>query len=230
MSIPGATMQNYLNSIKDASEELILSLNNLSFKSFCNDTSKEYLKVRLKAVIKAEELGDDFSIEVQKIMLNAISQSQVSITRNDLSLSKEEYNSFSFVAESLLQLAKHGLSVVHGGFSTCRNNLTNLRSIVNSPRPSYDILDIIWAARNQAMHFDEINLTPNSSKPSEVHMHDVFNWLTSLNKADFKEEIKFNPDIFSEFNSKEHNLAYQVVQTLGWTSYKQFETDMKSLG
>lgn len=61
-------------------------------------------------------------------------------------------------------------------------------------------------------------------------MHKVFNWLASLRKEDFKEDIKFDPNICSKFNSKEHNLAYQVVQALGWTFYEQFKVDMESLG
>ncbi|MDE7552319.1 hypothetical protein [Bacillus tropicus] len=232
MTISGMTMEKYLGSSKDAAEELIISLNNLSFKNFCNETSKQYLKVRINAALLAEDQEDELSLEIQKKMIKAIAESSKAISSADLSLNKEEYNSFSFVAESLLQLAKHGLSVVHGSFYTCKRHLTSIRSVVDpsTSHPQYDILDIIWAARNQAMHFDETNEEPNEKNPSEVHMHKVFNWLASLRKEDFKEDIKFDPNIFSKFNSKEHNLAYQVVQALGWTSYKQFKVDMESLG
>ncbi|MEH7813224.1 hypothetical protein [Bacillus toyonensis] len=229
MTIPGITMQQYVGTSKDAAEELILAINNLTFKRFCNETTSEYEKYRLNIALHAEDLGDAFAIEVQKKMVEKIAESSKIISANDLSLNKDEFNSFSFIAESLLQIAKHGLSVVHGNFSTCRQNFTTLRSIVNTPNPQFDIFDVIWAARNQAMHFDEIKSSPNPAKPSEVHMHKVFKWLASLKREDFIADIKFEPNVFNKFNSKEHNLAYQVVQALGWTSYEQFKVDMESL-
>ncbi|MET3407119.1 hypothetical protein ABIC59_004585 [Priestia aryabhattai] len=230
MTISGVTMQQYLGSIKDSAEIIILAFNNLNFNSFTNETTKEYMKVRINTALLAENFTDDFAVKTQEQMVEAIAKSSKQISEDDLSLNKEEYNSFSFIAESLLQLARHGLSIVHGSFNDCRSNITGIRSIVNHPNPQHDIFDIIWAARNQAIHFDEIAQTPNRNKPAEVHMHRVFNWLASLQKADFAEDIRFNPSIFSKFNTGQHNLAYQVIQTLGWTNYEQFKTDMESLG
>ncbi len=229
MTVPGVTMQHYLKSSKDAAEELINVLNSLTFKSFCDVTTQEYIKVRYNAVIQAEETQDPYMIEIQKKIVKQISESQKLINESELSLHKEEYNSFSFVAESLLQIAKHGISVVHGSLNQCKSNLSGRTpsSIVKLTPPTYYFHEIIWAARNQAMHFDEI-VTPARNN-SEQHTHDVFNWLASLTKADFIEDIKFDPSIFSKFNSKEYNFAYQVVLALGWTSYEKFKSDMESI-
>ncbi|MED1038654.1 hypothetical protein S2E19_04850 [Bacillus mycoides] len=229
MTISGITMEKYLAASKDAAEKLIHDIDSLTFKQFCNETSKAYEDYRTSVALLAEHQGDNFAIEVQKKMVEKIGESSKIISANELSLNREQFNSFSFIAESLLQIARHGLSVVHGNFTTCRRKFTELRSITKVANPPYDIFDIIWAARNQAMHFDEIKTSPNRNNDTEVHMHEVFKWLSDLKRDEFLEDIKFEPSFFSKFNSGENNLAYQIVQVLGWTSYEKFKSDMDTL-
>jgi hypothetical protein len=101
---------------------------------------------------------------------------------------------------SLLQFAKQGISIVHGDLANCPDG----RLIGTQP-----LKDIIWQARNQAIHWEE-----GSPRQKVV---DCFNKLTTEKDA-----------LFSAYLTK--NLAFEVINILEWKDYKSFERDMISLG
>ncbi|MEK4150005.1 hypothetical protein NST02_23460 [Robertmurraya sp. FSL W8-0741] len=57
-----------------------------------------------------------------------------------------QQESIKALSGAILQIAKQGISIVHGGLSNCPNG----RFFNNEP-----IKNIIWQGRNQSMHFEE---------------------------------------------------------------------------
>ena len=105
------------------------------------------------------------------------------------------------IAGAVLQLAKQGISLVHGGLATAPTG----RAI-----GSLFIRDIIWQARNQSMHFEEGNF--------KKALTDVF----------AKLEAEQGPR-FSLATHPQQNRAKQVVELLGWGTYAIYVQDMQAL-
>jgi len=125
---------------------------------------------------------------------------EVAITVDDLN-QKIQVREFSRAAmsASILQYAKQGISIVHGGLHLCPNG----RGV-----GSQALKTIIWQGRNQSLHWEE----GNTRQP----VIDCFNQLA----IDFGDE-------FTHYNTR--NLAFNVVQMLNWKTYESFDSDMQSL-
>lgn len=101
---------------------------------------------------------------------------------------------------NILQYAKQGISLVHRGLNLCPDG----RHI-----GSLHVKNVIWQSRNQAIHWDEGRFT----QP----VRDVFEALAR--------------DLDPKFNSyTSKNMAFEVVNLLGWRGFPEFERDMRSLG
>ncbi|KAA9387726.1 hypothetical protein [Neorhizobium galegae] len=103
---------------------------------------------------------------------------------------------------ALLQIAKQGISVVHGGLGAAPSG----RGI-----SGIALKDIVWQARNQALHYEEGNF--------RRAVTDLFQQLENSHG--------------SEFSLTQHahqSRAKQTVALLGWNDYAVFQKDMKSLG
>jgi hypothetical protein len=109
--------------------------------------------------------------------------------------------SLAATAGTILQFAKQGISMVHGGPGTCPPGRTigTAESLKN----------VIWQGRNQAIHWEEGKLTDAVTT--------CFGHLTS----DFGKPFD---DVFAG------SLAFRVVHLLGWRTWGEFATDMSSLG
>lgn len=107
-------------------------------------------------------------------------------------------------AGALLQLAKGILSVRFG------------ERLVNAPSGrmigSVSLKEMIWAARNQSVHWD----APPSEKNKKTRS--VFALLAP----------KYG-EAFDLERGAARSRAYDCVQLLGWTSYEQYERDVASL-
>jgi hypothetical protein len=103
---------------------------------------------------------------------------------------------------ALLQIAKQGISIVHGGLK----NAPDGRLLLGTP-----LKEIIWQGRNQAIHFEEGNFTNH-----------VKNTFASL-------EVSFGAE-FSLSNHFGQSRSKQIALLLGWNDYQNFKNDMKSLG
>ena len=93
------------------------------------------------------------------------------------------------LAGALLQIAKQGISMRHGGLSSCPDG-----RIVGSTEP---LKNVIWQARNQSVHYEE-----GKYHKSVV---DCFSNLAS--------------DFGPRFALGSKNLALDVIEILGWRSY-----------
>ena len=101
---------------------------------------------------------------------------------------------------ALLQIGKQGISIGYQGIDSCPDG----RIVGRTPLKS-----VIWEARNQSMHFEELHIT-------RKQVTAVFATL----EADYGSNFKIVPG---------KNLGYEVINQLGWTTYAQYEKDMLSL-
>lgn len=107
--------------------------------------------------------------------------------------------SIQTLCSGLLQIAKQGISIVHGGLKKCPDG---------RPVGTQTLRDVVWQARNQTMHYEEGNCHPAVVA--------VFTTLAS----------EFNI-VFNNYNKQ--NLAFEIVQLLGWINYDNYKSDMISL-
>ncbi len=108
---------------------------------------------------------------------------------------------FSRAAQSasLLQYGKQGISLVYGKPSNCPDG----RLI-----GTQSLRDVIWQGRNHALHWEEGN--------PKAAVEDCFQKLAA----------DFDPG-FADYATR--NLAFAVVEVLGWTSFDAFKADMLTL-
>lgn len=131
---------------------------------------------------------------------------------NDIEMKKKELgdlyqsmankkNSIDSLSMCLLQIAKQGISTVHGQPGNCPTG-RNLGSEV--------LKNVIWQGRNQSIHCEEGN-------PS-VRVLQCFANLTTDFGSDF--DITINPT---------ENKAKIIIDRLGWKKYDDYKNDMISL-
>lgn len=105
------------------------------------------------------------------------------------------------ICGAILQIAKQGISIVHNGLA----NAPDGRNI-----GTLKIKDVIWQARNQAIHFEEGNFSQK-----------VVNVFSSL-------ERDFGAD-FSLAQHQKKSRAKQIIFLLGWNDYANYSNDMQRL-
>lgn len=102
------------------------------------------------------------------------------------------------IAGAILQIAKQGISVVYGGLAGAPEG----RKIGSLP-----IRDIVWQARNQALHFEEGSFSKAVTT--------LFSTL----------EVEHGPQ-FSLAQHANQCRAKQVLELLCWDSYERYLNDM----
>lgn len=110
-------------------------------------------------------------------------------------------HSVQAISGSILQIAKQGISLVHGGLETAPPG----RMV-----GSLTLRDIIWQARNQTLHYEDGTYRKSASE--------LFGTL----------EREQGPQ-FSLTTYAKQNRAKQILDLLGWTSYEAFISDMQTL-
>jgi hypothetical protein len=105
------------------------------------------------------------------------------------------------IAGAILQIAKQGISVVHGGPKTAPEG----RKIGTVP-----VRDVLWQARNQALHYEEGTFSKAVT--------DLFGTLE-----------KEQGSLFSLTKHAKQSRAKQILGLLDWTSYASYLQDMRSL-
>ena len=105
------------------------------------------------------------------------------------------------IAGAILQIAKQGISVVHGGPKAAPEG----RKVGTVP-----VRDVVWQARNQALHYEEGTFSKAVT--------DLFSTLEKEQGA-----------LFSLAKHAKQNRAKQILGLLGWTTYAAYLQDMESL-
>lgn len=107
--------------------------------------------------------------------------------------------SIASLSGNLLQYAKQGISLCHGGLASCPDG----RLI-----GSQFLKVIIWQGRNQALHWEAGTFHPPVEQCFQSLANDI------------------DPK-FSDYRSR--NMAFDVVELLGWKNFNSFEADMLSI-
>jgi hypothetical protein len=118
---------------------------------------------------------------------------RVAVERDEHELSS------AMLAGMVLELAKRGITMVHGG----------LQQAPAAPAVGTVALrDVIWQSRNQAMHWEDGKLHP----PTQA----CFDALFAEHGPPFEDATK-------------RNLSVDVLRVLGWTDYDTFAADLTRL-
>jgi len=153
------------------------------------------------------EQGEDFSdMQIQnKFIKMTKKHEELTETKNEIfKLEKsiqEKESSMNSLSMSLLQIAKQGISTVHGELKNCPNG----KLLKSEP-----LKNVIWQGRNQSIHSEEGN-----PRKSTI---DCFTNLANDFGSDF--------DIITDPKA---NKAKKVIDLLDWKNYKNYENDMISL-
>jgi hypothetical protein len=105
----------------------------------------------------------------------------------------------SSLASAILQIAKQGISAVHGGLDAAPAG----REI-----HGVQIKDLIWQARNQAMHWEE-------GKPHK-------------GVVECFDKLSQKAPVFSTYSAR--SLAFEVISLLDWRDVAAFERDLSEIG
>jgi len=123
---------------------------------------------------------------------------EAEVAELELRIADREF-SIETLAAAVLQIAKQGISTVHGKPDNC----PKAREVFGQ-----EIARVIFAGRNQALHYEE----PKKIDEKCVHL------FTALAEAGANQSLK------EARNGK--NLAAVVLQELGWTDYDSYVNDM----
>jgi hypothetical protein len=113
-----------------------------------------------------------------------------------------KHQSLAALSGAVLQIAKQGISTEYRHPERCPNG----RKVFG-----VDIKCLIWASRNQAIHYE-------NPKEISYETRGVFAQLNAgrMHVAPLDPACKVN-------------CAYDILQILGWASYPQYEADMRGL-
>jgi hypothetical protein len=123
------------------------------------------------------------------------------VARLETSIAIRQY-AIQAVAGAILQIAKQGVSLVHGERTAAPPGRT-LGTLA--------VRDIVWQARNQSMHHED-------RKPFNEAVKKLF----SILEREHGEQ-------FSLAKHAKQNMAKQVLDVLGWSSYETYLHDMTKL-
>lgn len=155
------------------------------------DGSEDFDDLQVQAKFnRMAKFHQDAAFQTKKLELENLQQS----------IANKKF-SVEALAMNLLQIAKQGMSTVHGPLQNCPDG----RFI-----GSQTLKNVIWQARNQAIHCEEGN--PNNA------VRICFSTLT----------VDFGPD-FDITSNPTDSKAKKVIDQLGWNSFHQYESDMQSL-
>lgn len=157
---------------------------------------------------QTSDLNDDFSdAHVMAAFHRMASAKQTADRLGDRKTSLEAVIGARQVAiqamcAALLQIAKQGISLVHGSLS----NAPDGRDLAGIP-----LKKVIWQARNQAIHYEETSF--------RQPVLDVFSILEQVHGPEF-----------SLSAHQGQSRAKQIITLLGWTDYANYEADLRTLG
>jgi hypothetical protein len=149
------------------------------------DFSDAYVMAAFGRAGRAAQESDRLKVEVAKLQASVGARQQAT----------------QALAGAVLQIAKQGISVVHGGPATAPTG----RGV-----GTLFIRDIIWQARNQSMHYEEGNFKK------------------ALTALFARLETEQGPQFGLAAHPKQ-NRAKQVLDLLGWSSYSTYTQDMQAL-
>jgi hypothetical protein len=200
-------MQQYLNDIEYAATITIHAI--WQEQVAINKLDKEIIrlvKIAEDKYKRADNLQqsddiDDYMMGIGLMWDSYFTEDKEAFHRDkDLEAKKQTYQTHEFainsLSGSLLQIAKQGISIKHSGLPNCPNG----RNI-----GTQFLKNVIWYARNQAIHFEEGNFNQQFVA--------CFDNLSN--------------DIAPRFNRfRTSSMAFEVVELLSWKTFNDFKNDM----
>lgn len=181
-----ASLKEKLISLSMAEKKLKMNQWDYQTSDLSDDFSDMYVIDAFNRMASAKQETDRLKLEIVEL--------QVSIGAKQVAIQS--------ICGALLQIAKQGISLVHG-------------SLTNAPAGrtigTENLKDIIWQARNQAIHYEDG--TFNKS-------------VTNL----FQQLMTSHGNNFSLTMHAHQSRAKQIIMLLDWRSYSQYYSDMKLLG
>ena len=203
-------MHQYITDTEYAAKHLLLLANEEENKlqELSEKLSNVEAQLRVhKWDFESSDLNDDFSeVHVRGAFGKAAQEYQQAealqgqLTKLQVSIDIHQ-QAVQAIACSILQIAKQGISIVHGGLSAAAEG----RKI-----GSLTLKEVVWQARNQAMHYEAHNLH-----------NSVTNLFATLEREQGAQ--------FSLTGYPKQSRAKQVLVLLGWSDYVSYVHDMQSL-
>jgi len=171
----------------------------------------EAMKPQIKVLqwdFESSDMNDDFSDAYVIGAFNRMAQARIEANNLQVQVASLQASigtrqqSIQAISGSILQVAKQGISLVHGGFKPAPEG----RFIGTA-----SIKSIIWAARDQAMHFEE-------GIPRNQAVRTLFSILEAEQGTEFSLAAHLH-----------QSRARQVINLLGWREYSAYVADMSSL-
>lgn len=156
---------------------------------------------------ETSDMNDDFSDAhvMGAFQRMASARNESNEVQNEINLLQvligSRQSAIQAICGAILQISKQGISIVHGGKAS-------------APEGRYigtvNIRDIIWEARNQAIHYEEGSFNQRVTT--------LFQTLEAENGIEFNLGVHPN-----------QSRAKQVFQLLGWDDYGNYSKDMELL-
>lgn len=127
-------------------------------------------------------------------------QQQESRIKSIQSSIESKKTAIEFIAGSILQLARQGISIVHSNDPT---------SPPGRMIGSVSLREVVWCGRNQAIHYEERPKAPVVTLFKVLEQEQGQHFSLSLNQG--------------------KNMAKHVINLLGWDIYETYLSDMESL-
>jgi hypothetical protein len=148
----------------------------------------------------------DSAEEAERLAWEKYEKNRTKIEAYAKELTKKEFST-AVMAGAVLQIAKQGLSLVLSKKPEPSQG-RQIRSVHSS--------DIIWAGRNQAIHFEEGHF--------HKHTYEIFDKLAiNHGMRNVHRDISF--DLRNPLWKKK-SMALNVISLLEWSSYKHYHDDM----
>lgn len=202
-------------SYADDTEYAMLNLFDLAMREEVELDEKSAHLVSAEAKLKAHQwdfqtsdLNEDFSEAYVMAAFNraATAGLEVDALHKDVAQLQASVGAhqtaIQVICGSILQIAKQGISLVHGGLA----NAPDGRAVGDQA-----IKNIIWQARNQAIHYEDGQFN--------VAVTALFAALEDAHGS-----------VFSLAAHPNQCLAKQVVHLLGWRTYDRYLADARKLG
>jgi hypothetical protein len=208
--LPSLHMHQYLQDTEYAAQNLLnlATAEDIQLKSLTESLKQSEAQLKIHQWdFQTSDLNEDFSdAYVMAAFGRAAKAAQetdrlkIEVARLQASIGAHQHATQA-LAGAVLQIAKQGISVVHGGPGAAPSG----RAV-----GTLFVRDIVWQARNQSMHYEEGNF--------KKALTDLFAKLEAEQGAQFS--LAAHP---------RQNRAKQVLDLLGWSSYSTYIQDMLAL-
>ncbi len=183
--------ENRLSILTEKFDSLKKVFDNLFWDYSTADMHEDFNEIQVQyKFIQMAKFAEQNDLKGKKAELDALAKSI--LAKND---------SMNSLSMSLLQIAKQGISTVHGAPSNCPPG----RNI-----GSETLKNVIWQGRNQSIHCEEGN--------PKQKVKDCFSNLAN----DFGNEF----DLTTDYTV---NKARKIIDLLNWSIYNNYEKDMITL-